>query len=577
MALYQLSALDRALVSVNRAADLAWSYMSGFLYFRMQAGGSLDGAIPDVSIEAAQRRADLGRKMLELLAEVDDAKLPHDYALTAKLLRYYANSWSRDVERYWVAFDMAGVLFYGPFAQTAYTGGFVLNFINKALAGYSFNRDGDGERYLVLLADLARMLRQIHARTDGQAQCGIRIHQPQLPAVRQLLANLRSNAAASYPVTTARLEKMGHAEALQADIQRRVERQILPAFDALMAQLDADYERQAPAGVGMCQLPGGKDVYAELTRMHTTMDLSPEQVHAMGHERMARIEAQMAQVREQLGFKGSAADFAVHLRNQPGAVASKPEDIGEKMRKHKVRIEHRFDEFFAQRSNAEYDVARLPEALEGSMTWGFYDAPSNRDKRGLYYYNASKLDSQAVIGAASVVFHELVPGHHLHLTLQQSNQDLPPIRKNAFVNAFNEGWAEYAATLTGEMGLYDDPYDHYGRLVFDAFLTSRLVVDTGMNSLGWSWEQARDYMRTHTMATPGEIASDTLRYSCGIPAQALAYKLGDEEILRMRQKVRDRLGKEFSYRDFHSAILGAGGLPLPVLEWHLDQVFSPAA
>jgi uncharacterized protein (DUF885 family) len=327
----------------------------------------------------------------------------------------------------------------------------------------------------------------------------------------------------------------------------------------------------------MCELPGGKDVYAELTRMHTTMDLSPEQVHAMGHERMARIEAQMVQVREKLGFRGSAAEFAVHLRNQPGAVAGKPEDIGERMRKHKVRIERRFDEYFAQRSNADYDVARLPEALEGSMTWGFYDAPSNREKRGLYYYNGSKLDSQAVIGAASLVFHELVPGHHLHLTLQQSNQDLPPIRKNAFVNAFNEGWAEYAATLTGEMGLYDDPYDLYGRLVFDAFLTSRLVVDTGMNSLGWSWEHAKDYMLIHTMAAPGEIASDTLRYSCGIPAQALAYKLGDEEILRMRQKVQDCLGKEFSYRDFHSAILGAGGLPLPVLEWHLDHVFGVAA
>lgn len=577
MALYQLSPLDQALVAVNRAADLAWSYMSGFLYFRMQGKGLLDGAMPDVSIEAAQRRAELGRQIQELLGNVDDAKLPHDYALTAKLLRYYASNWSQDVERYWVAFDMVGVLFYGPFSQTAYTGGFVFNIINQAIAGFSFSRDGDGERYMVLLSDLTRMLRQIHARTQGQAERGIRIHQPQLPAVRKLLENLRATAAATYPVAAERLSEIGSAEAIQLGIRQRVEQKVLPAFDALISQLDDDYERQAPKGVGMWQLPGGKQVYTDLTRMHTTMDLTPEQVHAIGHERMARIEAQMAQVRKQLGYTGSAAEFAVFLRKQPGAIASRPEDIGEKMRKHKDRIEQRFDEFFAQRSNAEYDVARLPEALEGSMTWGFYDAPSVRNKRGLYYYNGSKLDSQAVIGAASLVFHELVPGHHLHMTLQQSNPDLPPIRKNAFVNAFNEGWAEYAATLTGEMGLYDDPYDRYGRLVFDAFLTSRLVVDTGMNSLGWSWEQAKEYMRAHTMATPAEIDSDTLRYSCGIPAQALAYKLGDEEILRMRQKLRDRLGGNFSFRDFHSAILGAGGLPLPVLEWHLDQVFKAAA
>jgi uncharacterized protein (DUF885 family) len=576
MALYQLSALEQALVAVNRAADLAWTYMSGFLYFRMEAGAPLDGAIPDVSLEAAQRRADLGMQIQDLLAQVDDERLPHDYALTAKLVRYYASNWSQDAERYWLAFDMLGVLFYGPFAQTAYTGGFLFNYINRVFAEFSFGKDGDGERYLVLLADLVRMLRQMHARTEGQAQRGIRIHQPQLPAVRKLLVNLRANAATSYPVAAERLSKLDNAEALAVDIRRRVEQQILPAFDALTAQLDAEYESHAPQRVGMCELPGGKEVYADLVRMHTTMDLTPEQVHAKGHARMARIEAQMAQVRQQLGFNGDAAEFAVNLRKQPGAVAAKPEDIGEKMRKHKGRIEARFDEFFAQRSAYECDLVRLPEALEGSMTWGYYGVPSGSEKRGLYHYNGSKLDSQAVIGAASLVFHELVPGHHLHMTLQQDNPNLPPVRKHAMVNAFNEGWAEYAATLTGEMGLYDDPYDLYGRLVFDAFLTSRLVVDTGMNFLGWSWEQAKEYMCAHTLATPGEIESDTLRYSCGIPAQALAYKLGDEEILRMRKNVQERLKGAFHFRDFHSAILGAGGIPLPALEWHLDKVF-PAA
>lgn len=124
------------------------------------------------------------------------------------------------------------------------------------------------------------------------------------------------------------------------------------------------------------------------------------------------------------------------------------------------------------------------------------------------------------------------------------------------------------------MGLYDNPYDRYGRLCMDAFLTCRLVVDTGMNALGWSWARAKDYLREHTLCAEAEIESDTLRYSCGIPAQSLAYKLGDEDLLRMRKKVRARLGSSFDIRDFHSAILDAGGLPLPVLEWHLDRVFG---
>jgi uncharacterized protein (DUF885 family) len=257
-------------------------------------------------------------------------------------------------------------------------------------------------------------------------------------------------------------------------------------------------------------------------------------------------------------------------KQHPGAIASSADEIGAKMRRHKDRVEARFDEFFAQRSPAPYDLERLDAALEGSMTWGFYEGPSPAEPRGLYHYNGSKLDSQAVVGAASLTFHELVPGHHLHMTLQYANHRTHPIRRFAFVNDYNEGWAEYAATLAGEMGLYDDPHVYYGRLIFDAFLTCRLVVDTGMNTLGWTWEQAQDYMREHSYCTDAEIATDTLRYSCGIPAQPLAYKLGDEEILRLRAKMQDCLGVAYTHKTFHSAVLGVGSLPLPVLEWHLE-------
>lgn len=327
----------------------------------------------------------------------------------------------------------------------------------------------------------------------------------------------------------------------------------------------------------MDKLPGGKQAYAWLLRQHTTRDLTPEQVHAAGHARMARIEAEMADLRERLGFTGSAAEFAAFVRRQPGAVATSADDIGARMRRHKDGIERRFDEFFHQRSAYGYDLVRLDPALEGSMTWGFYHPPVPGESRGLYHYNGGKLDSLAVIAAASLVFHELVPGHHLHLTLQRDNESLPLLRRNASVNAFNEAWAEYSATLAGEMGLYDDPYDRYGRLCMDAFLTCRLIVDTGMNALGWSWAQAKDYLREHTLCAEGEIESDTLRYSCGIPAQSLAYKLGDEDIVRLRDDVRAHLGERYDPRDFHAAILDVGGLPLPALEWHLRKVFGAAA
>ena len=574
MARYRPTPTEQALSAVSRATDLAWGHIGKDFFAQRERGAPLDGQLPDLSFEGAQRRADMGAQILALLSTVDDEQLPHDSALSSKLLRYYAQSWSREAEHYWVAIDPTGSLFYGPFAQTAYTGGYLFSSINPAVTAFAFEKDGDGERYLTLLADIARMLRQIHERTEGQAQRGIRIHKPQLPAVRTLLERLRATAHASYPVVASRLSALQDADALAAEIGRRVEQRVLTAFDALIAQLDADYERLAPDEVGLDKLPGGKAAYDWLLRQHTTRDLSVEQVHAAGHARMARIEAEMATLRAQLGFTGSASEFAAYWRAQPGAMATSADDIGERMRRHKDGIERRFDEFFHQRSAYDYDLVRLAPALEGSMTWGFYHPPVPDEPRGLYHYNGGKLDSLAVIAAASLVFHELVPGHHLHLTLQRDNETLSPLRRNASVNAFNEAWAEYSATLTGEMGLYDDPRDRYGRLCMDAFLTCRLVVDTGMNALGWSWEKAKDYLRAHTLCAEAEIESDTLRYSCGIPAQSLAYKLGDEDLLRMRENVRSRMKDRFDYRDFHAAILDAGALPLPALEWHLDKVFA---
>ncbi|MGH8506970.1 MAG: DUF885 domain-containing protein [Stenotrophobium sp.] len=568
---YKRSPLEQSLTRVNRAAELAWDYFGEGL--RAQERGSLEGLCPDISLEGAQRRTKLGLDILDLLNRVDDAQLPHDFALTSKLLRHYAVCWAKDADRYWLAIDPCSAFFHGPFFQTPYSGGLLFSGIGECLTAFQFKKDGDGERYLTALADLAHLLRQVHARTAGQAERGIRIFKPQLPGSRRLLAGLAASMASTIAVDPARLVALSGSDALRLAIDRRAA-DVARGFADLISQLDDQYEAAAPDGVGMSLLPGGAQVYRDLAAMHTTMDLTPEQIHARGHARMERIEAQMAEVRRQLGFTGTALEFAAHLRGPQGGMAKDADDVGARMRKHKDRLEQRYDEFFFARSPNEYDVVRLHESLESTMSWGYYANPTSYERRGLYHYNGSKLDSLAVIAAASLVFHELVPGHHLHLTLQMVNKDLPSIRKHASVNAFNEGWAEYAATLTGEMGLYDDSYDRYGRLAMDAFLTSRLVVDTGMNALGWSLQRAQQYLAEKTLCTPREIGTDTIRYSCGIPGQALAYKLGDEEILRMRQRVMDHLQADFDYRHFHSAVLDVGALPLPVLEWHLGKTYG---
>jgi uncharacterized protein (DUF885 family) len=172
------------------------------------------------------------------------------------------------------------------------------------------------------------------------------------------------------------------------------------------------------------------------------------------------------------------------------------------------------------------------------------------------------------MNVAALIYHELVPGHHLHIASQQENDQLHPLSRYSFVNAFNEGWAEYAATVAGELGCYEAPEERYGRCVMEAFLTCRLVVDTGMNVMEWGLEEAREFLRAHSAMSEAEICSETLRYSCDIPAQALAYKLGEPELLRLRaamQTARRARGHDLDVRDFHTAVLANGAMPLPDL------------
>ena len=191
---------------------------------------------------------------------------------------------------------------------------------------------------------------------------------------------------------------------------------------------------------------------------------------------------------------------------------------------------------------------------------------------GLVIYRKLEEKSQAWAGA--LIYHELIPGHHFQFSKVKENKNLTGFRGKVMFTSYAEGWAEYAATLAGEMGMYEEPMDEYGRCISDSFLTSRLVVDTGMNAFGWSLQEARDYMTENTFFSEFEINSETLRYSSDIPGQALGYKLGDTKILDLRQKAMDALGNKFNLKDFHDVVLDVGSIPLTALEYHVDRYIA---
>jgi uncharacterized protein (DUF885 family) len=356
-----------------------------------------------------------------------------------------------------------------------------------------------------------------------------------------------------------------------AELEHRIASRVGPALERAVAVLSDDYFAAAPDAVGLGQYAGGPEMYADLVKLYTTLDLTPEDVHARGLERMAAIEEQMQGVRAEVGFNGESAAFLAQVKADPRWRASTVEGVTAVFQRYIDRMEARFAEFFAQRPEASYGAASLPEELQGSMTFGFYDGPRKDRNRGVYLFNSGNLTQQSLFNVGALTYHELVPGHHLHTATQMENPLLHPFRRFSFVNAYNEGWAEYSATFAGEIGMYEEPEERYGRLVMDAFLTCRLVVDTGMNVLGWSLERARDYMRAHSGMAEAEILTETVRYSCDVPGQSLAYKLGDTEIMQLRERMRRALGTRFELKDFHAAVLGPGALPMPELAWHVDR------
>lgn len=565
---------DPALAALAIAEE-AWQEIRRGTWVQQQLG-EIPSGLPDLSFDAAARRAALGAALRRRCDAVEMDRLPPDVRLALECTRFRAASWAREADWYWLVFDPTGVGFYGLFAETAYCGGFLLNAIHSLLGSLAFRDRADLDRYLALVGDYARVLGQMAARTRGQAERGIFMPRVQVMQARALLAALRGRARGTLTVSPDRLTLLDGTR-FRAELERRIAEEVEPAYDRALATFTAEYEARAPEAVGIGQYPGGRDAYEALVRLHTTLDLSPEDVHRRGLERMADLQAKMARIRAELRFAGDHAAFSRQLADDPAWRADTIAGVEQVFQRYIDRLRPRYAEQFETEPPAPYGVAPLPEALQGSMTFGYYDAPRPDRPTGVYLFNGANLVRQPLHSVAALTYHELVPGHHLHIATQTTNTQVHPVRRFSFVNAYNEGWAEYAGTLAGELGMYATPEERYGRLTMDAFLTSRLVVDTGMNVLGWSLERAREYMREFSGMAEAEVLTETVRYSCDIPGQALAYKLGDVEMLGMRARMQRRLGDRFDPRRFHAAVLSAGALPLPVLAAHLERVTEQLA
>jgi uncharacterized protein (DUF885 family) len=522
--------------------------------------------LPDVTVAGEESRAKEASDLLARLGPVKQAELSHEESLSLDVL---TRQLTAQVE--------SPKTFYYRFQVTPYLS--PLGGASQIFSALPLATAADRERYLARLAELPAMVDAIVVNVKAQAGRGIRVPKPELDQVDGFLRAFAAIGAASpFRPRPPRLDSAAEAErkTFFGAVDSIVGDKVSPAVLRLAQAVSGGYRDKAPEEVGLQQYPGGLAAYRQLVKLHTTMDVTPEQVHEIGLKNVTRIAAEMAKIREELGFKGTQAEFKASLRTNPRLFPKTPDEIGERLMSYITRIEPVVDQYFGRRPRAPYGVKRLDPQLEPGQTFGYYQVPTKTDPRGYYNYNGSSLPDRSLLNAGALIYHELVPGHHFQINLAYENPDIPEFRRESFDTAFTEGWGEYAAGLAGEMGMYQDPYDRFGRLAMEMFVSVRLVVDTGMNALGWSRDRAIDYMRANAMETDTQIASETLRYSCDMPGQALAYKMGAMRIVELREKAKAALGPKFDIRKFHDWILLSGSLPMTTLDHHV-QAFIDAS
>ncbi len=316
---------------------------------------------------------------------------------------------------------------------------------------------------------------------------------------------------------------------------------------------------------GLAHLPGGQDAYAALVRVHTTLDLSPGEIHEIGLAEMARNDAEFVALgRRVLGTSDLASTLAA-LRDDAALRFSTADEVFATAERSLARAQAATPAWFGVLPQAPCEVVPIPEHAQAHQTIAYYEWPTLDGSRpGRYYINLYQPETRPRYEAEALAFHESVPGHHLQIAIAQELTDIPQFQRVLGSTAFIEGWGLYTERLSDEMGLYSSDLDRFGILSFDAWRAGRLVVDTGMHALGWTRDQAIAYLREHTALGLNNIENEVDRYIVW-PGQALAYKLGQLEILRLRAQAREAFGDTFDIRAFHDVVLGSGAVSLRTL------------
>jgi uncharacterized protein (DUF885 family) len=365
-------------------------------------------------------------------------------------------------------------------------------------------------------------------------------------------------------IDTAQQKKLRHQASLV------IIKGVFAAYQKFYDFLTNEYIPQSRTNIAAKSLPNGTSFYQNRSNFYTTTTMSVDDIHSLGMDEVKRIRGEMQTVVNQLKYKGSINQFIQYLRTDKKFYAQSADELIKQASFIAKKMDARLPQLFNYLPRTPYGIEVVPDNIAPKYTTGRYISPTRDDQPGYYWVNTFALDKRPLYALTALTLHEAVPGHHLQISLSREMKNLPEVRRFTYISAFGEGWGLYSEFLGKEVGMYDDPYDEFGRLSYEMWRACRLVVDTGMHVKGWSRQKAINYMLENTALSEHNVMTEVDRY-ISWPAQALSYKIGELTIKKLRKKAQDVLGDKFDLRAFHHAVLEHGSIPLSVLESNIQQ------
>ncbi len=519
--------------------------------------------LPNISLDAAAAQNSITTGFLARHAALSSTPMNSEDRLNYDLLGFVLTQRQR-----LAPFDMARV----PFTNDS---GF-FNELSFVVRQTDFKTTEDYEAYAARLTRLPRYFGQAKENMRRGIRTNFTASAEILPGIQEMIDVMADTPAQSHPLYSP--FKSFPDTVSEADQNRlrglgkaALESAAIPAYRDLAKFMKDEYATAARTTAGLGASETEREYYRAVTRYFTTLDISPDEVHALGLTEVARIRGEMDAVIAETGFEGSFAEFLNFLRTDPQFYAQSREELLMHASYIAKQLDGKMPEFFATLPRLSYGVIPVPKEIEKTYTTGrYFSGNPERGQAGNYVVNTYNLPNRPLYNLAALTAHEGVPGHHMQIAIGQELKGLPKFRKSLYPNAFGEGWGLYAEKLAGEMGIYKTPYERFGQLSYEMWRACRLVVDTGLHWKGWTREEAEACFLENSALAPHNIKTEVQRY-ISWPGQALAYKIGELKILELRANAEAALGNDFDIRKFHDAVLSNGGIPLDILEDQIER------